>query len=1023
MIRTRPSGLLVTIAVFGCLMATWVTSVSAAVSRWDKIADVVFQHIAPDDGSARPVATAVAEDGSGFLWIGTEDGLSRWDGYRFQTYRPNSADLGSLPDNWIKCLHTDSRGRLWIGTSAGGLARYDPDHDRFIRFDAGPAGVSNANVRSIVDDGAGGLWVGTDGGLDHIDPFDGITHFHHDANDALTLPDDRIVSLLLDRTGALWVGTRTGGLLRRGPGANGFLTIELPVPKYSLHTITSLFEDRSGRVWVGTRNQGAFVIGHGETILHAVPSEDGSNLSFIVAIAETATGEIWLGTYGRGIVAVDPESWEVRRIRSDNTRSSSLIDDTVCGLYRDHAGLMWVGTDRGVDKQIPNQAILTLFGGMSKGLVSGVDVDSVLVADDGLIWLGLRDSGVDILDPKRGLVGALRPDPAHVDTALRSGVWAMAAAAGSVYLGTGNGLYRSDAAGRHVTRVAVSKQHPDMEVIALSANDSDLWIGGTTDGLWKLDLHTGEATHHFEPNQPNRLSDQRVSVIASAPDGGLWVGTDNGLNKVDPASMTVEQILPDPLDMNSLPAGNISSLMTDRQGRLWVGTMGGGIAVLVGRDSRGRARFHHLGVAEGMPNANVDQMLSDSSGKIWVSTDDGIAVIEPQSFSIRALHRADGIEIPSYWATSGGVTREGELLFGGLGGLTVIRPDEIVPWRYRPPIVVTDIRAGGKSVPAGRFNRPGNADPLVVEPGANSLAVEFAALDFSAPERSRYAYQLEDFDKDWTQTDATRRLAAYTNLSPGHYRLRLRGSNRVGAWTETVLDVPVRVLPAWYQMLWFKCAVVLAACLAVLVLLHVRTLTLLRRQHELEDQVLARTTELLQTQRQLEQIAYIDALTSLPNRRMFDEAFRQQLAAASREQQRFALLLLDLDGLKKINDTRGHGFGDALLVEAAARLRASVRDADPVARLGGDEFAILLADVVDRDGIEVICQRIVDSFAAPFLHQGQAMSAGVSIGVAIYPTHAATQDVLFRAADASLYVAKRAGGGRWVWHSDEVVAW
>jgi diguanylate cyclase (GGDEF)-like protein len=343
----------------------------------------------------------------------------------------------------------------------------------------------------------------------------------------------------------------------------------------------------------------------------------------------------------------------------------------------------------------------------------------------------------------------------------------------------------------------------------------------------------------------------------------------------------------------------------------------------------------------------------------------------------------------------------------------------LATWTYRPPIVVTDIRAGGRSLPAGRFNRTGNIAPLIVGPGSNSFAVEFSALDFSAPERSRYAYQLEGFDKDWIQTDSTRRLAAYTNLPPGDYRLRLRGSNRVGVWTEADLDMPVRVLPDWYQTLWFKCAVVFAAGVAFLVLLQVRTLALRRRQRELEQQVLARTTELLHTQRQLEQIAYLDSLTSLPNRRMFNEAFRQQIAAASREQQRFALLLLDLDGLKKINDTLGHGFGDALLVEAAVRLKACVRDIDLVARLGGDEFAILLADVVDWDGIEHICRRIVDAFDTAFLHQGRAMSAGVSIGVALYPTHAASQDGLFTAADSSLYVAKRAGGGQWVWHKDE----
>jgi len=235
------------------------------------------------------------------------------------------------------------------------------------------------------------------------------------------------------------------------------------------------------------------------------------------------------------------------------------------------------------------------------------------------------------------------------------------------------------------------------------------------------------------------------------------------------------------------------------------------------------------------------------------STDDAVAVIDPASFAIRTLRRGDGVAIGDYFAGSGAVTAHGELLFGGSGGLTVVRPEHLEERGYRPPVVVTDARIGGRPVPAGRFNGAGSAEPLVIAPEANSVAVEFSVLDYTAPERNRYAYRLEGFDENWVGTDPTRRLAAYTNLPPGSYTLHLRGSNRDGVWTEKTLDLPIQVLPAWYQTLWFKLAGAIAGLAAVAVLVQTRTAYLRQRQRELEHQVELRTAEVVHQKEVVEQ--------------------------------------------------------------------------------------------------------------------------------------------------------------------------
>ena len=266
--------------------------------------------------------------------------------------------------------------------------------------------------------------------------------------------------------------------------------------------------------------------------------------------------------------------------------------------------------------------------------------------------------------------------------------------------------------------------------------------------------------------------------------------------------------------------------------------------MLEARDAAGRPRFRRFGTVQGIPHENVNKLLMDKSGRIWASTDNGLTSIDPDNFMIRTFRRAEGVAIPTYWINAGDVTEQGDLLFGGVGGLTVVHPDRVTDWTYVPQVVVTDLRIGGKAIPVGQFSGSGATDSMIIKPDANSITVEFAALDFSAPERNRYAHKLEGFDADWVETDSSHRLASYTNLQPGNYKLRLRGSNRDGVWAETSLDLPIRVLPAWYQTSWFRLALAAGGVLLIIILVRSRTAYYRRRQEVLERRVEVRTSEL-----------------------------------------------------------------------------------------------------------------------------------------------------------------------------------
>jgi ligand-binding sensor domain-containing protein/signal transduction histidine kinase len=832
-------------------------------SRWWEISDRVFQHLPLDDGSRITAITTLAQDAQGFLWIGTQSGLLRWDGYRYRTYTHHPDDPNSVPDSHIQALYLDRQGRLWVGTN-GHLAWYDGATDQFVLITIPPNSTNTPpGIYAMEDDGQQGLWLLSENGLGHLPRGKNqIVPMRANKDNPAMPPEGGFSRMVLDRQGGLWLAGNAG-LAYRNPKTGHFNKPNLPGLPGPKLTISGIGSDNNGLIWLGTDKKGVFVLNPASFSVETVPDHGiGFDKDFISNIIEVTPGQFWLST-DHGLIVLDRASMHTRRILNDPMQAYGLPDNSIDAMLRDRSGLIWLANPNGISRHNPMQAAIHSLHTSNLSANHPLDplIQSMRAMPDGSIWLGLSEKGVQVIDPTRQTLRLL-PGPATAPASASGQTdkntvsnWPIANISvisqpihGSVYLVGQSSLLKSDLSGSQITALNIFKDTEQAGITALLTDGDRLWLG-TGNGLRYYDTTSPGAM--AQPVGPKELSQETVSALERDRQGRIWIGTpNNGLFLFEPASKKVQHILANA--NTGLASRAITSLLYDSRGQMWVGTLGNGISLYRPQRSGSTIRFQTIDGANGLPQDLVNHILEDRQGRIWAATDAGFARIEPDTLAVQALRRIDGVTLKSYLTNSGGKTLQGELLFGGTGGITIIEPERWQGWQYPAPVMITQIKVGNKVLNATCFNQPQCAQtPLAISPDGNSLTVEFAALDLSSPERNQYRYRLDGYDPDWISSDAGKRQAAYTNLPPGEYQLHLGGSNRNGEWRELATPLPIRVLPAWYQTWWFRLILLLSLLLAVWLLVQIRTRYLRGRQLDLEHQVEQRTLQLQQAQEQL----------------------------------------------------------------------------------------------------------------------------------------------------------------------------
>ncbi len=788
-----------------------------------------FNRISIEEGLSQSTVTAILQDRRGFVWLGTQDGLNRFDGYDFVTHKHEPDDLTTLSDSSIRVLLEDRSGNLWIGTERG-LSHMDQATGMFTRYPLDIDGSIESSfgdrVETILQDADGRLWIGTfDAGLHRIDPTDGsVENFRYEAADSTSLSDDQIRALALDRLGNLWVGT-FGGLNLFDRDSETFVRYRNdPTNPASLSDdrVLSILEDRTGSLWIGTQDGGLNRFDRSTTTFHRsqYDSSDPYSLSEdrVRVLFEDQQGRLWIGTDG-GMNLYDRNSERFYRYQHSPTDPSSLSHDRVMSIYQDRGQVMWIGTWAGGVNQW-NPATWSFFHYQHDPEDdSGLSANPVLAfaqdADDSL-WIGTHGGGLNRRDLVTGVHEVFRHDPEDPSslgddlvTALlhdRSGVLWVGLRAG--------GLNRFDADSRSFKRFVNDPERPESlgsdGVISLFEDRrGHLWVGTYGAGLARLapdGRSTGTFNHYrHHVDNPTTLSNDRVSTITEDPDGALWVGTfGGGLNRFDAARQSFTSFRHLPNQDGSLRHDVITALQLDSTGVLWIGTQGGGLSRLDKLDGRPSSSvFETYSERDGLPSRVVWGIQPElGSDALWLSTNHGLSRFDPTTKTFKNYEASHGLQSKEFNFGAHFRGADGKMYFGGVEGYNAFQPDSIGSLAAGPPVVLTSFLKYGQ--PAALDRPLQDLDSVTLHHKDHVFSFEFAALDYTASDRNRYSYRLEGLTEGWIDWIdlGTHRRVTFTDLDPGSYTLQIKAANHDGVWNEQALTLDLTIAPPLWRTWW-----------------------------------------------------------------------------------------------------------------------------------------------------------------------------------------------------------------------------
>lgn len=805
-----------------------------------------------EHGLSQSVVKTLFQDSKGFLWIGTQEGLNRFDGYQFIDYRYDPNDTNSISNNSINAIIEDPEGNLWIGTQHG-LNLFENGKFRRIYNRSDPSALIYLNtITGLAADDSGQIWISTlGGGLQCYHPVSGVFRsYKKQENDPNSLWSNYLHSLYRDGQGVLWIGT-SYGLCRYSKGR--VERIMAPEKKYQGIFSDALLVIRNGSnrtLWVGGMQQGLMLY-HPEDhqVLAHYTVQNGLKQNTIMSVYETPDQTLWIGTQTAGLHCLKDKQWSY--FRSDPADPNKTISDEINTIIPDRSGHIWVGSDYGLYFLRKNRFIIYNRQAQPPYDLPGNDTWVIFEDSKKRLWIGVHPLGLVM---KSGQQSTWFSDKANSPIRLPNPkVYCMTEDRyGRIWIGAQRGLTVLDGDQIYIfpPSRADSFGIPPFSLLSIVEDrEGQIWLATYGEGLLRWQPESPRSMkgkfirYKHNPDDPNSISNDDVFTLALDRDGFLWVGTFDGLNRFDGKQFI--RYKHEPGNPNSLSHNTIFSICPIKDGSLWVGTDGGGLNHFTNNHWTIYTKKH------GLANNVIYSIIEDADSNLWLSTNKGLTRFSLNPFHphrIQNFDVHDGLPVNEFNQNSSFKNARGEIFFGSISGLVRFNPKDLDFSRYRAPVHITAFKIFDQET--DRKLQHGSHIDLSYKD--NFFSFEFVAIDFTTASKNQYAYQLVGFDKDWIYT-GTRRYASYTNLDGGEYIFRVKATNSHGVWNDTPTEVYVRIHPPFWATWWFRVLFILTAVAGLYGIYRYRMLSIRRRNEELELKVLERTKTIEEKNRELEE--------------------------------------------------------------------------------------------------------------------------------------------------------------------------
>ena len=817
----------------------------------------------------------IYEDKYGIIWLGVESiGLVKYDGKNYTIFKNDPDAFTSISSNYPSKIVEDKNGAIWIGTSGGlnKLNRYTRSFKRYQHDSHNNTGLSANIINDIIFDGQGRMWVASSNGISIYFPDeDRFIWFLHNDDPANPSSNNEVGALHLDAQENIWIATSLHGMFRVKPetynsssdkwicSINDYLSgkknteidnWQLHLRNGNINAIRGITSNRnSDTLWIASHvGLYYFPVAQGKFQRFWFGQNELRHLNFCsyVSLLIDKENQLWVGSSNDGLVRISLDgSFTINYLNSKFYDTNQLKSNNIRDLMESRSGLVWICTKFGglhyYDKRQNTFARMGVEEGNSMGL-SDRYVLSVMEDSNGKIWIGTKGGGLNCFNRADGSItvygmdrepGALRSQRIECIEEDREGL---------LWFGTANGVWSTDA-----DKPGEFTRHVNLHARNFYIEDSTwLWIG-TTNGLFRFSL--SEKKLSPLPTRYKNFFDAESNIgitrVFKDKNKVLWIGTNsNGLFEYHSDTDSLINHVADSLDPYSISGNLVREIHEDQKGRLWIGTKSDGLN-LYDRETK---RFIHKSSPAKLPSNTVYNILEDKNGNFWMGTHSGISMYKPDTEQFLNFGRHHGLQGMIFEINAHAATKDGYFFMGGAMGLNYFNPDEISYYSHKAPLVISkfEVLNEVKAIDVTQFTR------FELERSKNYISFEFALLDYTNPEENHYSYQLEPFDEEWVNS-GTRNFASYTNLPPGTYRFKVKGTNSDEVWSDKVLEVEIFIPAPIWEKLWFLALLLLVVISIIVTAWYLKIAASKRRENILRKEVAERTKDLYEAYSKLEE--------------------------------------------------------------------------------------------------------------------------------------------------------------------------